>query len=128
MDFSPLLLNVWETISARIYNGHGLLITFIGLAAVFSGLVILWAVTASLPLLISRIEGEKKRPEKGEKHLHPLADKSTEEQMKEVAAAIAIALCCELEEEEISVITLRHLEQEMSPWVVASRPTTMRHG
>ncbi|MEJ2634451.1 MAG: hypothetical protein P8184_04055, partial [Calditrichia bacterium] len=45
---------------------------------------------------------------------------------REIAAAIGVALAYELEEEEISVITLRNIEQEMSPWVVASRPATMR--
>jgi len=127
MNLSPLLLNVWEAIVTRIQNGHGILITVIGLVAVFSGLVILWMVTANLPRLISLIEGEKRSAGKEKKPLHPLADKSEEKVMEEVAVAIAVTLCCELEEEEISVITLRHIEHEMSPWVVASRPTTMRH-
>ena len=44
----------------------------------------------------------------------------------EIALAIGVAISYELEEDEVSVITLRHIEQEMSPWVVASRPVSMR--
>lgn len=126
MNSSLPLLNVWETIVTRIQNGHGMLVTVIGLVAVFSGLVILWMVTANLPRFISWMEGGKKRAS-GETKPHPPGVEKEEQTMDEVAAVIAVALCCELEEEEISVITLRHIEQEMSPWVVASRPTTMRH-
>ncbi len=123
--FLTAQMNIFETVNTRIESGHGYLVTIIGLVAVFSGLLVLWAVTAGLPKFIAKIE---KNPASKRSEERAAEGGKTEADTREaVAAAIGVALCCELEEEEISVITLRHIEQEMSPWVVASRPTTMRH-
>ncbi len=131
MDVLKSLLSIfhsslWEGVFDRINNGHGIFVTIIGLLAVFAGLVILWAVTANLPNLINLFE-KKPGPRRissalGEDELEAEEEKT----YREIAAAIGVALAYELEEEEISVITLRNIEQEMSPWVVASRPATMR--
>lgn len=119
--------NIFETIISRINNGHGILITLIGLLAVFCGLIVLWVVTSNFHRLIKKIEVKSNK----ETSIKPYSNrKSTEierEDLEEIATAIGVALCYELEEEEMSVITLRHIEQEMSPWIVASKPTTMRH-
>lgn len=131
MDAFKSLLSIfhsslWQGVFDRINNGHGIFVTIIGLLAVFAGLVILWAVTANLPNLINLFE-KKSGPQRissalGEDEL----EAEEETTYREIAAAIGVALAYELEEEEISVITLRNIEQEMSPWVVASRPATMR--
>ncbi len=109
----------------RISEGNGFLITMVGLSAVFIGLIILWFVTASFPRLVGFLE-KKSRPAQsrtasGDQDMPGANDSDN------IAVAIGVALCCELEEEEVSILTLRHIEQEMSPWVVASKPTTMRH-
>ena len=131
MDYlnSMLLIihsNLWENIFTRIQQGHGILITIIGLAAVFFGLVMLWALTSNFQRIIPKIErrSKKKRPS-----LQDMTSKIADEEKtyyNEISAAIGIALYCELED-EIPIITLRHIEQEMSPWIVASRSSTMRH-
>ncbi len=114
------LLNTFDTITQRIGNGNGFLITAIGLFTVFLGLLILWGVTSNLQR-ITQWRGIQRKSKS--KNIPPQSDQATDE----LAAAITIALHLELDDEEISVITLRHQEQEMSPWVVASRPATMRH-
>ncbi len=111
--------DIWQ----RLVGGHGFLITFIGLTAVFSGLCILWAVTSAFPRFISFLE----RKQNGSKSAAAAPRKTEPEEAPALAAAIGVALCCELEDEEVSVLTLRHIEQEMSPWVVAAKSTTMRH-
>ena len=116
--------NIWEGITSRINAGHGILITVIGLLTVFGGLVFLWAVTSLFPRLTARLEGKKYQSPKAEKTEPEAAEKDP---YGDIAIAIGVALCCELEEEDISIITLRNIEQEVSPWVVASRQTTMRH-
>ncbi|MFZ0391298.1 MAG: OadG family protein [Calditrichia bacterium] len=119
-----------ETALNRISSGHGILVAIIGLLAVFAGLLILWGITSLLPMLISAVENSGSKADRlnstsaaktAEGERQPENDHSA------IAVAIGVALCCELDEEDVSVITLRQIEQEMSPWVVASRPSTMRH-
>jgi hypothetical protein len=119
-----ILLFPIDDLLDRIREGHGFLITAIGLLAVFTGLLILWVITTALKYLIERVFQKKgltnlKNQKVSEKEL---PDAITEE---EIIAAITVALFFELEEPP-SKLTLRHHEQDMSPWVVASRPATMR--
>jgi len=121
-----LVFSILATLMQRLEAGYGFLVTVIGLLAVFSGLLVLWGLTALVPKVIyyfeNRYKTEKKVPsEKGSNQ-----EKSQEDQLREIAIAIGVALCCEMEDEEMSVLTLRNIEQDVSPWVVASRPTTMR--
>ena len=44
---------------------------------------------------------------------------------EELVAVVSIAIYME-REQEIPILTLRHIEQDMSPWVVATKPSTMR--
>lgn len=118
-----LLILSMETALERIQNGHGLLITVIGLFAVFSGLIILWGVTAAFPQVICWFRQNKSLPRSPE----PGQQIQPDEQVNEIIAVLSITLHLELEEEEVSILTLKNTEQEMSPWVVASRPTIMRH-
>ncbi len=119
--------DLWKLLFNRIHEGHGLLITFIGLTAVFVGLTILWLITASFRKFVNIFE-EKSVTGNGCKKRKKSAEVSKkEEELQKIALAISVALCYEMEEEEFSILTLRNIEQEMSPWVVASRPTTMRH-
>ena len=126
------LLAIWfislatslDTIFSRITENHGFLISAIGIVTVFLGLMILWAVTSNLKNIIgfalkATIRDTKKNLQSPEKIV------SEENITSEIIAAITIALYFELEE-EIQVITMRHIEQEMSPWVVASRSSSMR--
>jgi Na+-transporting methylmalonyl-CoA/oxaloacetate decarboxylase gamma subunit len=113
-----------ETIFSRITVNQGLLISAIGLVTVFTGLIILWAVTSNLKNIIyfvskAPIRKSKKDPQTSKEVVR------AENLAGEIIAAITIALHFELEE-EIQIITMRHIEQEMSPWVVASRSSTMR--
>ena len=106
-------LNSANTIADRINSGHGILVTLIGVIAVFIGLIILWGVTSNFQKIVRKIEGKTEQ-------------ESEMDNSAEIALAIGVAISYELEEDEVSVITLRHIEQEMSPWVVASRPVSMR--
>ncbi|MBN2366555.1 MAG: OadG family protein [Calditrichaeota bacterium] len=124
------IITGWDTIVQRMESGHGLLVTAIGLSSVFLGLIILWIITANLKKIIEFFEKILWRIKiyTGKEKSTSLQEEGSEEETteEEIAAAIATALHLELEEEEVSVLTLRHIEQEMSPWVVASRPATMR--
>jgi len=108
----------------RINSGHGFLVTAIGLIAVFLGLLVLWGVTSSLKFFIEKISRQSNLTNIQSRNFEE-SDLSEESIDKEVIAAITIALHYELEDTQ-SKLTLRHHEQDMSPWVVASRPTTMR--
>jgi hypothetical protein len=125
MVFLFLTLLVSSDILERLNNGHGLLVTVIGLFAVFVGLVILWLVTANLQRILKLFERLTGRSTVTTSDLTAEMER-TDIPIEEIMAAIGVALYMELEEEELSVLTLRHIEQEMSPWVVASRPSTMR--
>ena len=127
VSFFPLKLSTFETIINRIAAGHGMLVTFTGLTAVFLGLGFLWFVTAKFQYLASFLEKKSARGGKGKKSRQKEKPDREEAPLETIAAAISVALCCELEDEEISVITLRQIEQDISPWVVASRQSTMRH-
>ncbi len=120
--FDALLTLSGNDLWQRLTEGHGFLITFIGLTAVFSGLCILWLATSAFPRLIAFFERRQYQRKAGTSTFEKGQMEDTA-----IAAAIGVALCCELEDEEISVLTLRHIEQEMSPWVVAAKSTTMRH-
>lgn len=120
-----LTLHFGSEIFERLNNGYGLLITIIRLLAVFAGLVILWLVTANLQRILKwsqKLTGQKTlitsdfTAEIGRSEIP----------IEEIMVAIDIALYLELEEEELSILTLRHNEQEISPWVVDSLPSTMR--
>lgn len=126
-SFFPLKLSIFETIVNRIAAGHGMLVTFTGLAAVFLGLGFLWFVTANFHHLASFLEKRSAGGGKSKKLSRRQKSDREEAPLEEIAAAIGVAMCCELEDEEISVITLRQIEQDISPWVVASRQSTMRH-
>ena len=115
---------IFDVLSQRLESGHGVLVTTIGLIAVFTGLVILWAVTASFPKILALLD---KKPARKEDTVPAGETESVSDNKKDIAIAISVALCLELEDEDISVITLRNIEQDISPWVVASRPTIMRH-
>ena len=125
--FTVFQLNVFEIIVTRIENGHGILITIIGVVGVFSGLVLLWFIFLAFPYISSFLQGQPLKKEKPASEKLEQGSGKEKETFNEIAAAIGVALCYELEDEDISILTLRHLEQEMSPWVVASRPSTMRH-
>jgi hypothetical protein len=56
MVFLFITLHVSSEILKRLNNGHGLLVTVIGLLAVFVGLVILWLVTANLQRILKLFE------------------------------------------------------------------------
>ncbi|GAB4369958.1 MAG: hypothetical protein Kow0042_11930 [Calditrichia bacterium] len=122
--FQFVLLN---SILNKIQEGHGLLITVIGLAAVFSGLGVMWLITAYLPKIVRKIENFKNPPALLQDKQSPEEQRIEEQISPELAAAIALALTNELEDETLSVITLRDIEQDVSPWITASRPTIMRH-
>ena len=124
--FHLLLIFLTNPALDRIKESHGLLITFIGLIAVFLGLLVLWTITTSMRILIEKLDSRKQA---SELRLSPeTASGEIPERLEEneIIAAITVALHLELEEEP-SKLTLRHMEQDMSPWVVASRPATMRH-
>ena len=124
--FHLLLIFLTNPALERIKESHGLLITFIGLIAVFLGLLVLWTITTSMRILIEKLDSRKQA---SELRLSPeTASGEIPERLEEneIIAAITVALHLELEEEP-SKLTLRHMEQDMSPWVVASRPATMRH-
>lgn len=113
-----------EQIFSRITENQGFLISAIGLATVFSGLIVLWVVTSNLKNVIDFVLNAPIRKRK--KDFRFSKESISDDRLsKEIIAAIAIALHLELEE-EIQIITMRHIEQEMSPWVVASRSSSMR--
>ena len=122
--FIAMPLTILDVLSQRLESGHGILVTVIGLIAVFTGLVVLWGVTAAFPKMLALLE---KKPAKREETVSAGETESVSDNKKDIAIAIGVALCLELEDEDISVITLRNIEQDISPWVVASRPTIMRH-
>lgn len=115
-----------NTIADRINSGHGILVTLIGLIAVFIGLIILWGVTSNFQKLVRKIEGKSQSKRTANEAIELTEQESEMDNSAEIALAIGVAISYELEEDEVSVITLRHIEQEMSPWVVASRPVSMR--
>lgn len=115
-----------NTIADRINSGHGILVTLIGLIAVFIGLIILWGVTSNFQKLVRKIEGKSQSKRTANENIELMEQESEMDNSAEIALAIGVAISYELEEDEVSVITLRHIEQEMSPWVVASRPVSMR--
>ncbi|GAB4341396.1 MAG: hypothetical protein Kow0037_28000 [Calditrichia bacterium] len=121
-----LVFSILATLMQRLEAGHGVLVTVIGLLAVFSGLLVLWGLTALVPHAIAYFENRHKPVETGTVEAGGPSEKQQEEHLREIAIAIGVALCCEMEDEEMSVLTLRNIEQDVSPWVVASRPTTMR--
>ncbi len=106
-------------------NRHGFLFTVIGLLAVFLGLVVLWLMTANLQQVIPWFENVTGKKTVTAADLTAEIERS-EIPVEEIMAAIGVALYLELKEEELAILTLRHIEQEMSPWVVVSRPATMR--
>lgn len=121
-----LVFSILATLMQRLEAGHGVLVTVIGLLAVFSGLLVLWGLTSLVPRAIAYFENRHKPVETSVVETGGPAEKPQEEHLREIAIAIGVALCCEMEDEEMSVLTLRNIEQDVSPWVVASRPTTMR--
>ncbi len=124
--FNMLSQGDLNTVIDRIQTGNGFLITVIGLLAVFSGLLLLWAITANLPNLINTLQTSPKKAIKKIEQKEKEGQTWLQKEPENIAVAIGVALCCELEEEEISVITLRNIEQDMSPWVMAARQSTMR--
>ena len=120
------LFLITNPVLERIKESHGLLITFIGLIAVFLGLLVLWTMTTSMKILIEKINSHNKEGESRLSAETAAGDIPEKFEGYEIVAAITVALHLELEEEP-SKLTLRHMEQDMSPWVVASRPATMRH-
>jgi Na+-transporting methylmalonyl-CoA/oxaloacetate decarboxylase gamma subunit len=119
-------LNSANTIADRISSGHGILVTLIGVIAVFIGLIILWGVTSNFQKIVRKIEGKTQSKRTANDNIEITEQESEMDNSAEIALAIGVAISYELEEDEVSVITLRHIEQEMSPWVVASRPVSMR--
>ncbi len=119
-------LNSANTIADRINSGHGILVTLIGVIAVFIGLIILWGVTSNFQKIVRKIEGKTQSKRTANDNIEIMEQESEMDNSAEIALAIGVAISYELEEDEVSVITLRHIEQEMSPWVVASRPVSMR--
>ena len=119
-------LNSANTIADRISSGHGILVTLIGVIAVFIGLIILWGVTSNFQKIVRKIEGKTQSKRTANDNIEITEQESEMDHSAEIALAIGVAISYELEEDEVSVITLRHIEQEMSPWVVASRPVSMR--
>jgi Na+-transporting methylmalonyl-CoA/oxaloacetate decarboxylase gamma subunit len=119
-------LNSANTIADRISSGHGILVTLIGVIAVFIGLIILWGVTSNFQKIVRKIEGKTQSKRTANDNIEIREQESEMDNSAEIALAIGVAISYELEEDEVSVITLRHIEQEMSPWVVASRPVSMR--
>ncbi|MEJ2537692.1 MAG: OadG family protein [Calditrichia bacterium] len=119
-------LNSANTIADRISSGHGILVTLIGVIAVFIGLIILWGVTSNFQKIVRKIEGKTQSKGIANDNIEIREQESEMDNSAEIALAIGVAISYELEESEVSVITLRHIEQEMSPWVVASRPVSMR--
>jgi len=119
-------LNSANTIADRINSGHGILVTLIGVIAVFIGLIILWGVTSNFQKIVRKIEGKTQSKGIANDNIEIREQESEMDNSAEIALAIGVAISYELEEDEVSVITLRHIEQEMSPWVVASRPVSMR--
>ena len=119
-------LNSANTIADRINSGHGILVTLIGVIAVFIGLIILWGVTSNFQKIVRKIEGKTQSKGIADDNIEIREQESEIDNSAEIALAIGVAISYELEESEVSVITLRHIEQEMSPWVVASRPVSMR--
>ena len=119
-------LNSANTIADRISSGHGILVTLIGVIAVFIGLIILWGVTSNFQKIVRKIEGKTQSKGIANDNIEIREQESEMDNSAEIALAIGVAISYELEEDEVSVITLRHIEQEMSPWVVASRPVSMR--
>ena len=119
-------LNSANTIADRINSGHGILVTLIGVIAVFIGLIILWGVTSNFQKIVRKIEGKTQSKGIANDNIEIREQESEMDNSAEIALAIGVAISYELEESEVSVITLRHIEQEMSPWVVASRPVSMR--
>ena len=119
-------LNSANTIADRINSGHGILVTLIGVIAVFIGLIILWGVTSNFQKIVRKIEGKTQSKRTANDNIEIREQESEMDNSAEIALAIGVAISYELEESEVSVITLRHIEQEMSPWVVASRPVSMR--
>lgn len=115
-----------NTVADRINSGHGILVTLIGVTAVFIGLIILWGVTSNFQKLVRKIEGKTQSKRTTNEDIELMEQESEMKNSAEIALAIGVAISYELEEDEVSVITLRHIEQEMSPWVVASRPVSMR--
>jgi Na+-transporting methylmalonyl-CoA/oxaloacetate decarboxylase gamma subunit len=119
-------LNSANTIADRISSGHGILVTLIGVIAVFIGLIILWGVTSNFQKIVRKIERKTQSKGTANDNIEIREQESEMDNSAEIALAIGVAISYELEEDEVSVITLRHIEQEMSPWVVASRPVSMR--
>lgn len=121
-----LVFSVLATLMQRLEAGHGILVTAIGILAVFTGLLVLWGLTALVPRVIAYFENRNQSQPVISADTESDKEISRETQLREIAIAIGVALCCEMEDEEMSVLTLRNIEQDVSPWVVASRPTTMR--
>jgi hypothetical protein len=121
---NALIILLLDSPIDRINSGHGFLVTAIGLIAVFLGLLVLWGITSGLQFFIEKISRQSGLTNIQSRNFEE-SEVSEESIDKEIIAAITIALHYELDDAP-SKLTLRHHEQDMSPWVVASRPTTMR--
>lgn len=89
-------------------------ITLVGMALVFVGILVLWAMMA----LMVRLFADKK--EDGRTNSEQAADAITDREQKRLAAAVAVASAIGIQNTSISIST--HKEREMiSAWQAAHR-------
>ncbi len=112
----------------RIEQAHGFYITFAGMLAVFVGLVILWMSALLFRKLVTApIQRKEKKKVEIDSSLSPIA--MVQDKDEEKTAALIGALIAYYEEYEmdpVKTLPLKHISQEMSPWVMVAREQMLR--
>lgn len=125
--FNPLgktLENGWHNVT----NAHGLYITFIGMLAVFIGLIIIWSSVVVFRKLTSiRPRDAKIQTKVIDESLSPFftGENRTDEELAAVLAAL-MAYYEEYELDPVQMLPLQTMDKSMSPWVVVAREQMMR--
>ena len=106
---------IFNYINWDLIKGEGLIITFIGYIIVFAALVLLYLVFNNLPKLLN-IQTRRELRRKGKKHNLSYQEMEISGEVNAAIGAAVFAIFNEMHDEEDTVITIKRISKNYSPW------------
>jgi len=108
-------MNLFNYINWELIKGDGLIITFVGYLIVFAALVLLYFVFNNLPKLL-HIQTRRELRKKGKKHDLSAQEIEISGEVNAAIGAAVFAIFNEMHDDEDTVITIKRVSKNYSPW------------
>ncbi len=109
------MMYLFNYINWDLIKGEGLIITFIGYIMVFAALVLLYLVSNNLPKLL-HIQTRRELKRKGKKHDLSSQEIEISGEVNAAIGATVFAIFNEMHDVEDTVITIKRISKNYSPW------------